>query len=64
MWVKVRTGRTRISNSNSDGSALEVLSVEIKSLLQALLGCKLCVPESLGSHLLAVLDDSDADNLA
>lgn len=55
---------TRISNLDSDDTALERLAVQSQSLLQALEVLELGVGETLGTLLLAVLDDADVNNVA
>jgi hypothetical protein len=58
------TSTGRISNLDSDSTSLERLSIESKSLLQALNGGKLNIAKPLGSLKLTVLDETDADDVA
>ena len=55
---------TWISDLDSDLSSLERLSVQGQGGLQTLKVLKLSVGKSLGTVLLAVLDDADIDDLA
>lgn len=55
---------TRISNLNFDHSAIEGLSIKSQGFLEGFNINKLNVSESLGALHLAVLDETNADNLA
>lgn len=57
-------GLTRIGNLDSDAASLEGLSIQSQSLFQALEVFKLGVRKSFRSALLAILNDSNIQNLA
>jgi len=54
----------RISNLDADAAALEGLTIQRQGLDKTLAISKLCIGKTLGPLLLAVLDDTDADNVA
>jgi hypothetical protein len=53
-----------ISNLDADAASLKGCSIKSQSLHQAITGTKLGIGEALRSLLFAVLDDTDADNVA
>jgi hypothetical protein len=55
---------TWISNLDADAASLKGCSIKSQSLHQAITGTKLGIGEALRSLLFAVLDDTDADNVA
>lgn len=55
---------TRVCDTDADVAADEGLLVQLKSLLQVIDGSELGIAESLGTHLLAVLDDANVDDAA
>jgi hypothetical protein len=55
--------RTRIGYANSNISAIERLLVEVQCLLEALNILKLNVCKALGTLKLAVLDDTNTDDI-
>lgn len=55
---------TWVGNANSDVAAIEALSIEFKGLLQAIGSSELSISETLGAHLSAILNNTNADNFA
>ena len=49
---------TRIRNLDLDHASLEALSVQVQGLPEAISRSKLDIAESLGTHQLAVLNDT------
>ena len=57
-------GLTRIGNLDADVAALKRKTILGESALQTLKVCKLSIREALRPVLLAVLNDTDVDNIA
>jgi hypothetical protein len=55
---------TRIGNLDADAAALELLSIERQGLHETFTVTELGIGKALGSLLFAILDDSDADDVA
>lgn len=59
-----RGARTRIGHLDFDHSSLKGLPIKVESLLEPVHIGKLDIAETLGAHHLAVLNDSNAGNVA